>query len=221
MNSVNLILVLITIIGCSQIIWKYIIKPGMHKKFINMFYTIALLVLLSSLCSSIALLIDLPAENSGPDVTKISYSPIFFTISYSIHSTCYIGLILLQICTIIQISVGLKLTYVMKGKDHDGVIQFLRFSYFMCIFLFVMTAIVETCSLALELTADKILLFYLIFVPMLGLVYIISFVMLLYYMNTNDNPALKPERTKICFQTFYFMMSLMVFLALRIILYTQ
>ena len=193
----------------------------MHKKFINMFYVIALLVLGSSLCSSIALLIDLPEEKMGPDVTNYSYSASFFTISYAIHSTCYIGLILLQICTIIQISVGLKLTYVMKGKDHDGVIQFLRFSYFMCIFLFVMTAIVETCSLALELTADKILLFYLIFVPMLGLVYFISLVMLLYYMNTNDNPALKPERTKICFQTFYFMVSLMVFLTLRIILYTQ
>jgi len=97
-NSANVLLEVITIISCFYIIWKYIFKPGMHKKCINMFYVVALLVLISSFLTSIALFSHVP-NNFKPDdeydITSFTLQPGFFTISNSIHSTCYIGLIVL------------------------------------------------------------------------------------------------------------------------------
>ena len=220
-SSVNLMFVLLTIVACMHVIWKFILKTGIHKKFVNMFYGIALLILLSSLFMIIAVYLEIDGIYQSERIYKDEAIPLsLLSVSNSIHSVCYIGMLILQICTIVQITAGLRMTYYRNQPEkHSSVIRLLYVTYTLCILCVIITALVEVLSLTENLTGSTMLLFYISLLPVMFVIYLYSLCVLFRYMNTEQNPALRPEHSKMSWQTFYFCLSLVTFFTVHLLVY--
>ena len=88
-----------------------------------------------------------------------------------------------------------------------------------CIFVFLMTATVEIFALGWDfVTQETIQVWYCILSSSLFLTYGISLYYLFSYMNTEENPALRPEHSKMAWQAGYYMLSLAIFFSVKLLL---
>lgn len=58
--------------------------------------------------------------------------------------------------------------------------------------------------------------YYAIMAPLLAISYIVSLWLLFTYMNTEQNPALQPEHSKMAWQAFYYILSLCIFFSVKV-----
>ena len=64
-------------------------------------------------------------------------------------------------------------------------------------------------------------LFFVILTPVVSLGYILSLWHLFSYMNTDEDPALKPEQAKIAWQAAFFLFSTLSFFTVRMLIITE
>ena len=115
---------------------------------------------------------------------------------FAVHNLCYVGLVILQICTMIQITIGLRRSY--DGTHTEAINQarkYLAILYAGCLFVFLLTVCFEALNQTNTFGLDEygLQLFYFILTPILFITYYISLYMLKNYMNTKENVALLPE----------------------------
>ena len=113
-----------------------------------MFYFMALMILFSILAEVVIIY-----SGNFPDDNKIDVSSVeplgSLSICCSIHCISYVGLILLMICTIGQITTGLKVYYYHKEPNRVRRARHsLCFLYLFCLFFFSTTVAMEVLSLA-------------------------------------------------------------------------
>lgn len=188
-----------------------------------MFYVMAILICLSILATSIAIFFRLPGKNADYSLGSRSKGSVL-DICFGIHSVSYIGLVLLMICTMIQITIGLKRSYDCETKIQAAKIakRNVRVMYAGCLFVFLITATVEIFALMPQvLTQKTIQIWYCILSSSLFLTYGISLYYLFRYMNTEENPALRPEHSKMAWQAVYYMLSLAIFFTIKLFLLMQ
>jgi ABC-type phosphate transport system permease subunit len=105
-NSVNLLAAVLTFFYCAHFVWKFIVKQCINKKFINMFYVVAFLMLGADFAIITAVyLIDYQDQNDSTMAYFLSSANVIVII----HSICYVAFVLLMICTIFHIKIGLSL----------------------------------------------------------------------------------------------------------------
>ena len=111
-----------------------------------MFYISAILICLSIVGMSIGIFYKLAnsdgeqREDEGDKDSGLGYC-------FAIHNLCYVGLVILQICTMIQITIGLR-------RAHDGTHteatsrarKYLAILYAGCLFVFLLTVCFETLN---------------------------------------------------------------------------
>ena len=101
-NSVNLVATCVALWFCFVVIFCYILRQGINKMFVNLFYIQATLILLSLIVLSLFVFIYVPhVDKTFKD--DMGTNELGISIINSIHQVCYIGLILLMVCTILQI----------------------------------------------------------------------------------------------------------------------
>ena len=115
-NAVDLLFVFITLCFALNFIYRYVLKLCINKKFVNMFYFVALSLMLMDIAIVAILFISVPQwsddlqemdlKKRGEAMEEDTYD---FNLANSIHSVFYIGLVLLQICTNVNITFGLRL----------------------------------------------------------------------------------------------------------------
>ena len=115
---------------------------------------------------------------------------------FAVHNLCYVGLVILQICTMIQITIGLKRSY--DGTQPEATKRarkYLAILYVGCLLVFLLTVCFETLNQTNTFGLDEfgLQIYYFILTPILFITYYISLRMLKNYMNTKENIALKPE----------------------------
>lgn len=88
-----------------------------------------------------------------------------------------------------------------------------------CLFVFLITATVEIFALlGNDVPQEPIQICYCILSSSLFLTYGISLYYLFRYMNTEENPALRPEHSKMAWQAVYYMLSLAIFFIIKLFL---
>ena len=107
-----------------------------------MFYIVAILICLSILGMTIGIFMNYKTNvKLKPDGEYIGDTLGY---CFGIHNLCYVGLVLLQICTMLQITIGLKRTY--DGTDTLSTHRArkkLIILYISCLFVFLLTSMIE------------------------------------------------------------------------------
>ena len=201
--SVNLLLALAALYACGSVIWRHILRQGINKKFVTMFYVMAILILGSIIGISLEIYLNLTKEDVQID-PNTNYGNNFGLLSIScvIHRVCYIGLVLLMISTIICITIGLKCSFYKNNLEmKESANNQLCCTYFLSITIFLATIAIEVmASLGtiqkVGVDFEIVLYYYVVLAPALAIAYIYSLYLLFRYMNTEENPALQPEHKK-------------------------
>ena len=145
-------LIVLLIFAGSQVIYKYMIRMGVCKMFVNLFYILALSLLTTDLVLVYAIYFQYQdqintIDKQGDIVLNI------FTMANSIHSCLYIGLILLQTSAMVQIATGLKIQYYQLLPVQNKAIRNLYLTFATCVLIFIGIAVIEGLSFKiLEMT---------------------------------------------------------------------
>lgn len=157
---------------CVANILRYLIKMGITKIFIILFYACSLLILLADLFIAVYLFVKLPKEeaidlNAIPTVN-------FLTISDSVHMVVYTGLILQMVCGMSQITTGLKMSLPQKTFSSVKQATCILYAFFsFCILLFMTVIFLEVISYkgGKDVTFGTRLLLNCVLAPILILMY--------------------------------------------------
>jgi hypothetical protein len=192
----NLLLALATLYFCGRVIWVHILRQKIKKKFVNIFYIFATLICFSIIGTSITVLMLTDGGGDFELTDTVQEDLGAFSILIGIHSVSYMGLVLLMITTMLQITIGLKSAYNLKN-DPDArskARKHLISVYLGCLAILAVTIMIEIfASGVIDLKLRAYLAFYLALAIILAAAYIFSLCNLLRYMNTAENPALAPE----------------------------
>ena len=222
--TINLVAAIGTLFLCGRVIWVHILRQQINKKFVNMFYVAAILICLSIVGLSISIFIKARdiKDDDTIDLNGTMQGPI--GVCFGIHSIFYIGLILLQICTMIQITIGLKRSYAQKNcmEADRKARKDLCILYTLCIATWLLTILIEILTLTENeenpvLTVLGVQIFYVCLAVGLFVIYSYSLCRLFAYMNTEENPALQPEHNKMAWQSGFFLVSLLIFLTIKLL----
>ena len=116
-NSVNFLVCIIALGFLLRVVWKYLIKQAINRKFLNMFYFSATMILLLNIALCFYIYIELPEEWT---VVLTDDAPTnFLTVTNSLHTIFCVGLVLTMISALLNITKGLKLMAIMQSKDLD------------------------------------------------------------------------------------------------------
>ena len=119
LNSLDLILVLICSYYTLTFVWKYIVKLCINKKFVNMFYVVAVSLMLADMFTIINIFRGLPRwthEDLTMDQWDEKIETYDFNLSNSVHSICFVALVLMYTCTNVHITMGIKTQLIDKGE---------------------------------------------------------------------------------------------------------
>lgn len=183
----------------------------------------AILICLSIIATSITLFIwagDSTEQNDKYDLKSPDQQlNNAFNICFGIHSVAYVCLVLLMICTMVQITIGLKRQYDRCNKPNatDIAKRNVRIAYASCILVFLISATAEIVPLIVNIEPIWLQSWYLVLSAGLFGAYGISLYYLFSYMNTEENPALRPEHSKMAWQAAYYMLSLAIFFTVKLL----
>ena len=97
------------------------------------------------------------------------------------------------------------------------------FYHVLCILTIVAVVTMEVLCLAeaVDVTWYSYCIFYVVLTPVISVCYVASLCMLFSYMQTELNPALKPEWVKMAWQAANFLLSLFTFFLVRMLIVTE
>ena len=137
-------LIILLIVAACQVISKYMIRMGVCKMFVNLFYILALSLLITDLVLVYAIYFN---SYQIMLIDKQGDIPVtVFTIANSVHSCLYIGLVLLQTCAMVQITTGLKIQYYQELDVQDKAIRNLYLIFGTCVLIFIGIVVIEGLS---------------------------------------------------------------------------
>lgn len=151
-NTINLVLIILLIFAGGQVIYKYMVRLGVCKMFVNLFYILALSLLCTDLVLVYAIYFNLEDYDTSINKQGDIYLNIF-TLANSLHSCLYVGLVLLQTAAMVQITTGLKIQYHQQLTVQNKAIRNLYLTFATCVLIFVGIAVIEGLSFKiLEMT---------------------------------------------------------------------
>ena len=145
-SVIDLLISAVLLILSLNFIWKFILKQSINKKFVNIFYVVAISTCVTIFVTAIVALAEMDVDVEIDLNAEISVGGTMGVL-LSIHNVCYIGLITLMICTTIQIMVGLK--NLANGCDiiaRNRARNQLLMVYFACAIIMLVTILVEVFS---------------------------------------------------------------------------
>ena len=184
-NTINLVLIALLIYYGFKVITKYMLRMGICMVFVNMFYILSALLLLSDLFLVYAVYFELPDKD--PAFNMSDDIPVnVFTVVNSAHSVIYIALVLLMVGAMVQITTGLKLTYYQKlPMSTKNAICNLYLTNIVLVSVVILVATIEAISFSITgMTQEVKSIVFLCLGPFIMGAYIFSLCKLVSYMNT-------------------------------------
>jgi len=214
LSSIDAVVVSLTFIYGCHFVWKYIVKQSISKKFVNLFYIVACLLVATDV--AIVVLVFINHSN----MMAVNWVPNGWVLM--MHTTIYVVYMLLAISTLLHITTGLKIRTV-RNLNNLTVKARIWCNYIFCLFLL-------ACTITLQLIAkfepDLVGLELLsLCLSVLGLIllfsYIVSFLRLIECLDEGIMKAVNTdfERRNLKCQTIWIVTSLGIFTIQNIFYY--